>query len=60
VFVQTNGWGGASIAWTYRWIAFSGSRVLRRTARRIRFSAQAANQRSTTLIHDERVGVKCR
>src|SRR5213083_590749 len=41
-------------------MAASSSRVLRCTPRRSCFSVSAANQRSTRLIHEELVGVKCR
>src|SRR5437870_13204365 len=44
----------------YRRMAASSSRVLRCTPRRSCFSVSAANQRSTRLIHEELVGVKCR
>jgi hypothetical protein len=60
VLVQRNGRGCSLVTAMYSVIAASSARVLRWTPRRICFSVSVANQRSTRLIHEAPVGVKCR
>ncbi len=60
VFVQTNGFGSWFQLLVHSRTSFSRARTLRWTPRRMSWSVSSPNQRSTWLIHDEPVGVKCR
>jgi len=59
-FVQANGFGCSFVIAMQLSIAASRASVLRCTPRRIWRCVSSPNQRSTMLIQDELVGVKCR
>ena len=60
VLVQTNGFGSLFQLLIHSRTSFSRATTLRWTPRRMSWSVRIPNQRSTWLIHDEPVGVKCR